>query len=94
MLLACDRTLLRAHNPSFVYADRILTEWHSAGIHTVEEAKRLEEERSAKRGRKSGAGEMRKNPRGGGTRFSNFEQRDDDIDALALQMMKKQLEQA
>lgn len=94
VLLACDRTLLRAHNPSFVYADRILTEWHSAGIHTVEEAKRLEEERAAKRGRKSGTGEMQKNPRGGGTRFSNFEQRDDDIDALALQMMKKQLEQA
>ena len=37
VLEACGRTLLRTHEPSFPYADRILADWHRAGVRTMED---------------------------------------------------------
>ena len=92
VLLACGKTLMRIQKPSFPYADKILTEWKNAGIHTAEETNRLEEQHSARKTRSGGAGKTGA-VKPSGTRFSNFEQRDDDIDALAMQLMKQKLGQ-
>ncbi len=92
VLLACGKTLMRIQKPSFPYADKILTEWKNAGIHTAEEANRLEEQHSARKTRSGGAGKTGA-VKPSGTRFSNFEQRNDDIDALAMQLMKQKLGQ-
>ena len=40
---ACGRTLLRTHEPSFPYADRILADWHRAGVRTLEDIRRLDD---------------------------------------------------
>lgn len=93
VLLACGRTLMRIQKPSFPYTDKILTEWKNAGIHTTAEANRLEEQHAARRARSGGAGKTGA-VKSAGTRFSNFEQRDDDIDALAMQLMKQKLGQS
>lgn len=92
VLLACGRTLMRIQKPSFPYTDKILTEWKNAGIHTVEDANRLEEQHSARKTRNGGTSKTGA-VKTAGTRFSNFEQRDDDIDALAMQLMKQKLGQ-
>lgn len=91
ILEACSRTLIKIGKPSFPYADRIIKEWKNAGIRTKEDMERLEAAR-AKDGKKN-RGPAVKSGKSGGTRFNNFEQRNDDLDALALRMMKKKLGQ-
>ena len=91
ILEACSRTLIKIGKPSFPYADRIIKEWKNAGIRTKEDMERLETAR-AKDGKKN-RGPAANSGKSGGTRFNNFEQRNDDLDALALRMMKKKLGQ-
>ncbi|PNH20291.1 hypothetical protein B6K86_04680 [Lachnospiraceae bacterium] len=91
ILEACSRTLIKIGKPSFPYADRIIKEWKNEGIRTKEDMERLETAR-AKDGKKN-RGPAVKSGKSGGTRFNNFEQRNDDLDALALRMMKKKLGQ-
>ena len=38
---ACNKTLLSTSRPSFEYADKILTEWHRQGVHTLEDIKNV-----------------------------------------------------
>ncbi len=37
ILNACDRTISTIHQPSFQYADSILTTWKASGVHTIED---------------------------------------------------------
>ena len=89
---ACGRTLLRTHEPSFPYADRILADWHKAGVRTMEDIRRLDD--GARQGRQD-----RKQPvsgtRGGKqtTRFHNLNERADDLDEFAVQAMRQRLGQ-
>lgn len=88
VLEACSRTLMRIQKPSFPYTDRILTEWHDAGVRTIAEARKFEDSRASRRVVKTQTnGAVR------GTKFTNFEQRDDDIDSFALELMRKQMKQ-
>lgn len=89
VLTACSRTLLRIQKPSFPYTDRILTEWHDAGVRTAAEARKFESSRASAKGRPA----QQQGGAGRGTRFTNFEQREDDIDSFALELMKKQMKQ-
>lgn len=87
---ACNRTLRTTHQPSFEYADSILTKWHAAHVKTTEDIKRMDVEfeqnqqsRFVKRdnsynnytANNSGA------PRGS-NRFNNFHQRNTDVSEL------------
>ena len=89
---ACGRTLLRTHEPSFPYADRILADWHRAGVRTMEDIRRLDD--GTRQGRQD-----RKQPvsgtRGGKqtTRFHNLNERADDLDEFAVQAMRQRLGQ-
>ena len=95
VLHACGRTILRIQKPSFPYADRILSDWKQAGVRTLEDARKQEEEsgRENRRGRNVSA---QKSQRPGGrssSRFHNFEERDDNPDDFALQQMRQRLKQ-
>ena len=86
---ACSRTLRHVNKPSFPYADGILTRWHRAGVHSMQdiaEEDKKREETGRKKGAESGA---KKN----GTRFHNFEEREEDPNDLVLQQLKRKLEQ-
>ncbi|SFA93777.1 DnaD and phage-associated domain-containing protein [Acetitomaculum ruminis DSM 5522] len=41
---ACDKTLLKATNPSFPYANKILTDWFEKGVKTLEDVKNCDDE--------------------------------------------------
>lgn len=78
---ACNRTLKATHQPSFEYADSILSKWQEANVKTAEDIKKMDEQfelnrqsRFAKRSNNV----ITKNS----NRFNNFHQREIDIDSL------------
>ena len=96
---ACSIVKLSTGGISYSYADKILNSWNEAGIRTVDQAKDYEVRRkegggaeNGQNGRRTGA--PRNNPGRVVTRFHNLEERDDDLEAYALQKMKRELEEA
>jgi len=96
---ACSIVKLSTGGISYSYADKILNSWHEAGIRTVDQAKEYEARRkegggagNGQNGRRTGA--PRNNPGRVVTRFHNLEERDDDLEAYALQKMKRELGEA
>ncbi|MCD8337759.1 MAG: DnaD domain protein [Lachnospiraceae bacterium] len=81
ILEACRRTIRQIHEPNFQYADKILSEWHTAGVHTMKEVEdadlKWEREQSAKKHTQSRAGSG-----GNAGRFNNFTQREYNYDSL------------
>lgn len=78
---ACDRTLRATHQPSFEYADSILSKWQAANVKSSEDIKQMDlefEQASASRFAKRATTTARKTS----NRFNNFSQRDTDIDSL------------
>jgi DnaD/phage-associated family protein len=79
---ACSRTIAATSQPSFKYADSILTSWNQNQVHSLEDVKRLDADFSKKKA--SGAGTLS----AGNTvtvnrnKFNNFNQRDYDYDKL------------
>ena len=55
VLEACNRTMEATHNPSFRYADRILSEWNKAGVKNLRDVSELDEKRRSQK-RKGGSG--------------------------------------
>ncbi len=82
ILEACKRTIQKTHQPSFAYADKILSSWYTAKVQTLDDIKTLDEEHQLynptykKRGNDSSKPE---------NRFHNFDQRNYDFDALEKQ---------
>ena len=104
VLEACNRTITAIHNPSFQYADKILSDWQKAGIRGLTDIKDLDAKRTAAREESGEAREKRLQKydsgvssarQGSGTRknssnqFHNFKQRDTDYDALVLKQVKE-----
>ncbi len=102
---ACNRTLSATHAPSFQYADKILEGWKKAGVRSMEEVRRLDEQHADriknggnKTGKNSAAdgknGEYKQVPatkgRSGQNQFQNFPQREIDYDALVLKQLTEQ----
>ncbi len=75
---ACNRTLKATHQPSFEYADSILSKWQQDNVRTAEDIRRsdaaFEKSRSTRQNR---AAAPKSN-----NRFNNFQQRNTDIDSL------------
>lgn len=94
---ACNRTLAATHAPSFQYADKILEGWKKAGVRSMEEIRKLDEQ-YAKTGKKTAAegknGEFKQvqaaKGRNGQNQFQNFPQREIDYDALVLKQLTDQ----
>lgn len=86
---ACNRTLKATHQPSFEYADSILSRWQEANVRTTDDIKRIDEEyeqnRQSRFAKRSGSANniVAKS----GNRFNNFHQRDTDIDSLESSLL-------
>ena len=104
VLEACNRTITAIHNPSFQYADKILSEWRTAGVKALADVERLDAKRMAareetgeprdKRLQKydSGVSSARQGSaarKNTSNQFHNFKQRDTDYDALVLKQVKE-----
>ncbi len=84
VLEACNRTMEATHNPSFKYADRILSEWKKAGVKNLRDVSALDERRrEQKRGASRGNSRPAQN-----NQFHNFEQRDTDYNALMMEQVR------
>lgn len=73
ILEACNRTIDNIHEPSFKYADSILTNWKKKGIKNLSEVKILDKEHRAKAANTSTDSK---------NSFNNFEQRSYNYDEL------------
>lgn len=80
VLEACDRTMRTIHQPSFEYADKILTEWRKKGISRKEDIARLDEKQPKAQAQIQSRDEKRPNS------FHNFTQRDYDYDELVKKL--------
>lgn len=101
---ACNRTLASTHTPSFQYADKILEGWKKAGVRSMEEIRRQDEQYADrmkngdyKAGKKmAGDGKSVPNKSApaakgrGQNQFQNFPQREIDYDALVLEQLTEQ----
>lgn len=84
ILEACTRTISQTHQPSFQYADRILSKWHKSGVKSLNDIKLLDVQRIQEQ--KKQAPQPQKNPQ---NRFNNFTQREYDYDQLERQLLNQ-----
>lgn len=86
ILDACNRTIQAIHQPSFEYADTILSKWSKNGIHKLDDVKKLDEEFDRKKERKSAEKSAGANT---SNTFNDFSQRTYDYDALEKKLLAK-----
>lgn len=79
ILEACKRTIQKTHQPSFAYADKILSSWYTSKVKTLDDIKTLDEEYQLTNPVYVKKGNDSSKPT---NRFHNFEQRNYDFDAL------------
>ncbi len=92
---ACNRTLAATHTPSFQYADKILEGWKKAGVRSMEEIRKLDEQYAGrvKNGEQTvgKSSELKQSQtsrvKKGQNQFQNFPQREIDYDALVLKQL-------
>lgn len=70
---ACNRTIKAIHQPSFEYADTILSKWKSSNITTMAEIKKDDAAYAASSNSKT---RYQSSTKTGSTKFNNFQQRD------------------
>lgn len=84
---ACNRTIASTHQPSFEYADTILTNWLKHKVHSVSDILSLDEayqkEKTARNTRTSAAPSQ-----ASANKFNNFQGRTYDLDSLEAQLLK------
>lgn len=80
---ACRRTLAATHQPSFEYADTILTKWHDKNVHHLTDISALDEEHQRERSAGRGAGRQKSPVKN----LNNFERRSYDMDSLEEQLL-------
>ncbi len=82
---ACNRTMKATHQPSFEYADTILTKWKEADVKNTDDIKEIDAlyERSQAEKKRTTASKN-----SGSNRFNNFQQRDIDMDSLEKALLR------
>lgn len=85
---ACKRTIQNIHEPRFEYADSILTSWHTAKLHNLEDVKQADQAYVAKQSA-TRSKTTTKPPQP--NKFNNFEQRNYDYDQLTQQLLAKSI---
>lgn len=83
---ACTRTVMAIHNPSFEYADKILTNWNKEGVTCMSDVEALDakyRESAPKQTKDRMTGEKREKTTGNtNNKFNNFNQRSYDFSEL------------
>ena len=86
VLEACNRTISNTAKPDFKYADSILSNWLTKGVHHLKDIERVDQayqqERIAKKQRVAAP-----KPTPSNNRFNNFESRSYDISSLEQQLL-------
>lgn len=87
VLEACNRTISAIHQPSFEYADKILTNWLSKNVHHLSDIKTLdnafEQQKAAKKQTAPAPSNTQKN-----SKFRSFEERSyGDMDELTKELL-------
>lgn len=80
---ACRRTISATHQPSFEYADSILTKWHDKGIRHLKDIETLDEEYQKERA----LGRSSTRTKAVTKNLNNFERRSYDMDSLEEQLL-------
>lgn len=80
---ACRRTISATHQPSFEYADGILTKWHKSGIRHLADIASLDEAFQKEKAARRAAVRTAPVPRN----LNNFERRRYDMDSLEEQLL-------
>lgn len=89
---ACNRTIQVTHQPSFEYADSILTKWKEKNITRLSELKALDEQfsqskNSKERIQKTTGSTKSTSSNSSNNKFNNFPQRNYDYDELEKQLI-------
>ena len=85
ILEACNRTIENTHKPDFKYADSILNNWLSNGVHHLTDISRLD--LAFRQGKETKKRSTTK-PAASTNRFNNFEGRSYDINSLEQQLLE------
>ena len=88
---ACSRTVLSTGQPSFQYADKILSGWKRKNVHTLEDVRLLDAEHKKRQLEK--AVSRKKQPAAqsqSNNRFNNFHQRDYDFTEYEKRILNNQ----
>ena len=88
---ACSRTVLSTGQPSFQYADKILSGWKKKNVHTLEDVRLLDAEHKKRQLEK--AVSRKKQPAAqsqSNNRFNNFHQRDYDFAEYEKRLLNNQ----
>ena len=80
---ACRRTIAATHQPSFEYADSIMTKWHEKNIRHLRDIESLDEEYQRERI----AGRASSRSRSAARNLNNFERRSYDMESLEEQLL-------
>ncbi len=88
---ACSRTVLTTGQPSFQYADKILSGWKKKNVHTLEDIRLLDAEHKKRQLEKSVSRQKQpaKQPQAN-NRFNNFHQRDYDFAEYEKRLLNNQ----
>ncbi|MFQ7395078.1 MAG: DnaD domain protein [Lachnospira eligens] len=70
---ACNRTMKATHQPSFEYADSILTKWHTSNIRSSEDIRKADAQYEA--GKAAKAAKSSNVIKQNANRFNNYQQR-------------------
>ncbi|HJD47984.1 MAG TPA: DnaD domain protein [Candidatus Mediterraneibacter norfolkensis] len=81
---ACRRTISATHQPSFEYADSILTRWHDNQVRTLKDVSVLDE---AYQKEKAAQRNVSVRTRTASRNLNNFERRNYDMDSLEEQLL-------
>ncbi|HIT89944.1 MAG TPA: DnaD domain protein [Candidatus Merdenecus merdavium] len=82
---ACNRTMAQTSQPSFKYADKILSDWHKNGVKHLSDLAPLDEKHKAR----AAASANQKPKIAANNKFNNFESRHHHYDSLEQQLLKR-----
>lgn len=86
---ACERTISKIGQPSFQYAEGILSKWKEQGVRSMADVKQRDEEHKKTRKAAAEQPSTKKNTvPASGNRFNNFHQREYDYKKLEEQLLK------
>lgn len=82
---ACSRTVLQTGQPSFQYADKILSGWKKKEVHSMDDVKVLDAEHKKRKAAKAPARSSSSAP----NRFNNFQQREYNFDEYEKRLLNQ-----
>ena len=90
ILEACCRTIRQTHQPNFQYANKILEQWHKAGVHHLSDIQVLDQKHLEKQNQAARQSEKQPAKPAAPNRFNNFTQREYDWNQLEQQLLSAQ----